>query len=195
MFEIIFGVFWTTITAVCTFGFYSGVSGTITVNGQIVSQEEFNAMLFPKIFMGLFWVIGIFMIITGFKKIIRNYKTNAYGEDCFGRILNIFKSGTYVNNIPELKATIAVYIESLGIIEQIDEVIGLATKVDYHIGDYIEGKYYNGDVNVVSPIPENAIPGHIQYKLKELIPNVEDSNTIVIDGVTYVRKDSIDQNY
>ena len=191
MFEIIFGVIWLLITGMVTLGFYSGTASTITVNGQLVSQEEFNAMLGPKIFMGIFWAVGIIMIIVGLRKIIKNAQTEKFGEVCYGRIIDIMRTGTRVNNVPELKAIVQVYIESEGRLDTIEEVIGLATKREYNIGDFIEGKYYNGDINIDSYIPETVIPLHIQEKLKNIKINSTE-NEIMVDGVKYIRKDSID---
>lgn len=191
MFEIIFGIIWLLITGMVTLGFYSGTASTITVNGQLVSQEEFNAMLGPKLFMGIFWAVGIIMIIIGLRKIIKNAQTDKFGEICYGRIIDIRRSGAYVNNVPELKAIVTVYIESLGTTEDVEEVIGLATKRKYQVGDYIEGKYYNGDINIDSYVPENVIPLHIQEKLKDLRISANEDE-IMVDGVKYVRKDSID---
>ncbi len=191
MFEIVFGIIWLLITGMVTLGFYSGTASTITVNGQLVSQEEFNAMLGPKLFMGIFWAVGIVMIIVGLRKIIKNAQTEKFGEVCYGRIIDIRRTGARVNNVPELKAIVTVYIESLGTTEEVEEVIGLATKRKYQIGDYIEGKYCNGDINIDSYIPETVIPLHIQDKLKNLKINaIEDE--IMVDGVKYIRKDSID---
>ena len=191
MFEIVFAIIWLFITGICTFAFYSGEAGTITVNGQLVSQEEFNLMLGPKIFMGIFWVIGIFILILGLKKIIKNAQTYELGEDCYGRIVDIKRTGASVNDVPELKAIVTVYIESLRTTQNIEEVIGLATKGEYQIGDYVEGKYYNGDINIASYIPENIIPLHIQDKLRNVKVNI-DKDEITVGGVKYVRKDSID---
>lgn len=191
MFEIIFGVIWLLITGMVTLGFYSGTASTITVNGQLVSQEEFNTMLGPKIFIGIFWAVGIIMIIVGLRKIIKNAQTEKFGEVCYGRIIDIMRTGTRVNNVPELKAIVQVYIESEGRLDTIEEVIGLATKREYNIGDFIEGKYYNGDINIDSYIPETVIPLHIQEKLKNIKINSAE-NEIIVDGVKYIRKDSID---
>lgn len=193
MFEIIFGTIWLFVTGICTFAFYSGGAGTITVNGQVVSQQEFNGMLFPKIFMGVFWAVGIIVIAIGIRKIIRNAQTEKFGEICYGRITGIRRTGASVNGVPELKAIVMVYIESLGTTQEVEEVIGLATKRKYNVGDYIEGKYYNGDINIDSYIPENVIPLHIQDKFRNLNLNLNaDEDEIMVDGVKYVRKDSID---
>ena len=189
MFEIFFGLIWTMITAFVTFGFYAGTAATIRVNGELVSQAEFNGMLFPKIFLGIFWVIGITMIVIGIKKIIKNSNTEKFGEVCYGRIISISKTGAYVNGVPQLKALITVYIESNGEVTEVEEVIGLATNRKYNVGDYVEGKYYNGDINISSYVPETMIPSYIQSRFKDL---VKTEDTITIDGVEYVRKDSID---
>lgn len=194
MFEVIFGTIWTVFMAFFTFIFYSANTGTISVNGQIVSQEEFNLMIGPKIFIGIFWIIGLMVLFRGLKKVITNYKTEKYGEVCYGRIIDIFRSGAYVNNVPELKASISVYIESTGTMEEVSEVIGLATKRKYKIGDYVEGKYYNGDINITSYIPEAMIPSHIKSRFSTVNVNINGNDSIFIDGVEYIKKDSIGKN-
>lgn len=80
MIEIIFGVLWTMITAVCTFGFY-GTNSDVFVNGIQVSHEEFVEMLWPKVFIGIFWTIGITFIIIGIVNIIKYYISILYREE------------------------------------------------------------------------------------------------------------------
>lgn len=77
---IIFGTIWLLITALCTWGFYGMESGTIFVNGEQVSHEEFNAMLGPKLFIGIFWLIGIACILGGVVNIIKNFSRNSYED-------------------------------------------------------------------------------------------------------------------
>lgn len=62
--SIVFGVIWLSITAFMTYAFY-GTSGNVSVNGEIVTTEEFSSMLFPKIFIGIFWIIGISIMLVG----------------------------------------------------------------------------------------------------------------------------------
>ena len=62
--KIIFGFFWTGGIFIVTTAFYN-TTGDILVNGNQVTQEEFASMLFPKIFFGIFWLIGISTIISG----------------------------------------------------------------------------------------------------------------------------------
>lgn len=190
MFELIFGIFWTALTAILTFGFY-GTGSEVTVNGVLVSHEEFSAMLAPKLFFLLFWAIGLTMLAIGLKKIIRNTATNINGEDCFGKVCNIYNSGTYVNGNPEFKADIVVYISSIQETKIISEVVGF-NRNQYPIGSYVLLKYYNGDINVIGKADELIIPSYSKYELEKAQPtemNIED--TIIVDGVEYVRKDSI----
>ena len=187
MFKIILGSIWLSIISIFTKVMYSP-GGTITVNNQIVSQEEFNAMLWPKIFIGIFWLVGILFFVSGLLEIFKNYKTDKYGEPCYGRILNISNTGCYSNDVPELKATICVYVESTGTLEFADEILGIATKVPYSKGDYIEGKFYKGDINITSEISQSNVPSHIVSELNGLLKDDYTEDTIIIDGVEYVKK-------
>ena len=187
MFKLVFGAIWLSFISVFTRVMYSD-TGTVTVNGEIVSHEEFHAMLWPKLFIGIFWLVGIVFFVSGLLEILKNYKTDKYGEPCYGRILNITNTGCYSNGVPELKATICVYVESTGTLEYADEILGMATKVQYSKGDYVEGKYYNGDINIISEISENLVPSHIVSELSGLLKDDLLEDTIIIDGVEYVKK-------
>jgi hypothetical protein len=84
--ELIFGAIWTSFTALCTWMFYGFDGGTIYVNGEAVSHEEFATMLAPKLFMGIFWIVGITFIVVGvvksIKKILKlSYENNKLEED------------------------------------------------------------------------------------------------------------------
>lgn len=187
MFELFFGILWLFIIGTVTliFSFVGGSIFEITGEGGLFSSLTYI------LFFGMFWAIGIFMVAWGLRKIIRNSQTDKHGETCYGRIIDIKESGKYVNDMPELNAVVKVYVESTRTLEEIEEVIGLATNQKYQIGDYIEGKYYNGDINIASYIPETAIPIYVQDMLKRLINKTEDENTILVDGIEYVKKDTI----
>lgn len=194
MFEIFFGIIWTGITAMVTYGFYGNIGGTITVNGEVVSQAEFSAMLGPKLFLGLFWAIGIFFIVRGFLKVKRNKDTDIKGEICYGRITNVYNSGTYVNGRPLFKADIKIYIPSINETKILSEEVGFDRYV-YAENSYIEVKYYNNDINIerfieVEDIPSIAAEHIVRNDFKE-----NDNDTIIIDGVEYVKRDSIDDGY
>lgn len=198
MFEMFFGMIWTTFMVFFTIIFYGSNNGVITVNGQQVSQEEFSNMIWPKIFIGIFWLIGLFMLFQGLRKIIRNYLTNVNGEICYGKICNIYNSGAYINGMPEMKADVFVYIPSTQETKIISEVIGF-NNIKYLTGDYLELKYYNGDINFERIIDSSDIPLAAQNELMkvETNDNIDDNRVIIkadsifVNGVEYVRKDSI----
>ena len=190
MFELFFGILWTLISGFSTLIFC--MSDTVIVNGQDVSKEEFSILLWPKLFFGLFLLIGIIFIVIGVIKIIRNRNTDLYGEECYGRICNIYNSGAYVNGRAELKADVLVYIESLACTKTISEVIGFDYN-KYPIGSYVRCKYFNDDINVESIVNYEDIPIIISEMLPKNNVIANESDTILVDGVEYVRKDSLNK--
>lgn len=199
MFEIIFGSFWTAITAFITIATYTAEH--VTVNDVEYTQAEFSTMLFPKVFLGIFWFIGLFMLYTGLKKIIKNHNTNVYGEIVYGKICNIYNSGTYINEVPELKADFLIYVPSEWGTKVVSEVIGLDNiKNCYQIGDYVEVKYYNNDINIIRTVTEDELPYEarpelVSYKSpaeleKEKFNNKSD-DSIYINGEEYIRRESV----
>lgn len=111
-------------------------------------------------------IVGILLMYLWIESIIANAKTNKLGEVCYGRVMNIQRTGFTINNTPELKAIIRVYIESIGNVEEFEEIIGLASKNTYKIGDYIKAKYYNGDINITLHIQASEVPLYIENMFK-----------------------------
>jgi len=189
--EIIFGLFWTLVTAIITIGSYS--ADTVYVNDVPVSQEEFATMLFPKIFLGIFWLIGLTMLFIGIRKIIKNIQIETKGEQGFGKICDIYHNGVCINDNPQYKADVSLYIPSTGKSMLVSEVIGL-NYYAYQIGSYVEVKCYNNSINIVRTVGKEELPYEALNLLEpiETRKNLNQENTIVVDGVEYVRKDTID---
>ena len=125
MFDLIFGGFWTLFTAFMTFAFYGGFGGgTISVNGVPVSQAEFNAMLWPKLFFAIFWIVGLSMLFKGLKKLFANVATSSLGEETIGYVADIIDSGCYVNGNPVWNAKIT-FIDNTNKIKTVTESIGM----------------------------------------------------------------------
>ena len=76
----------------------------------------------------------------------------------------------------------------------ISEVIGF-NRYLYSKGSYVQGKYYNGDINVENSIKFENLPLNVQNKFiefkSEFHNNIPD-DIILIDGIEYIRKDLID---
>ena len=98
MFEFVFSIIWLIFTGIFTFA-------------GIMSSSSIDPMAI--IVIVLFWIIGIFLFIKGLRKVIKNHKTEKYGEECYGIVNNIYPTGTYINHQPEFKADFIVYIPSL----------------------------------------------------------------------------------
>lgn len=183
MFQLMFGMAWTLITGICIWGFYYG-NGNITVNDVYVTQEEFNSMLFPKVLLGAFLLIGIVFIIVGLKKIIRDRMTTVKGVECFGRIINVYPSGTTVNEVPELMADVLIYMPLDGKAEIMSEVIGLSSNTEYENGCYVKVKQYKRDINFEERVTEDSIPLNIKQLLDdESKVFINDSKNKELNGI------------
>lgn len=161
MFEIFFGLIWTAISLFICLAFYAG-SGGVTVNGVWVPQEEFNVMLWPKLFMGVFIVIGVVIFCTGVKKVIKNAMTSKRGDEVFGLIVDMVPSGTYINDIPVLNAKVVVVTLSGEVRTFLEEV---GTNPMYDIGQYVFAKHLNDDINLTGYADGNVIPESIRTSL------------------------------
>lgn len=202
MFELIFGLFWTAFSCFFAFMFYGGTGGDISVNGQYVTQEAFNGMLGPKIFIGVFILIGVVMIVIGLKKILTNAATSMKGVESYGTIVDIYPSGTRVNGRPVLNADVVI-VEYTGVTGRYTESIGMDYN-KYRIGEYVKVKHYNKDINIIEKASEYQLPYDIKEKLdfETGMSGPRDAwnengygygrndspDTIVVDGVEYVRK-------
>ena len=77
---LLFPVFWLSITAVVTYFFYF-VPSEVYVNGVPMQHAEFVTLLWPKIFLGIFWLIGIIMLIRGLQYLfVRRRRFAAHKE-------------------------------------------------------------------------------------------------------------------
>lgn len=176
MFELCFGIFWCLITLLCTIPIFK-------------SSEGID--LFIILFIGIFWVVGIFLLVKGLKKVITNHNTETLGEECYAMISNIYPNGNRVNGAPEFNADFLVYVSSKNTIEQVSESIGFKA-FKYQLNTFIKGKHYNGDINIKETIDYNSIPLNIRPNFDHLISNNTNQiaeDIITINGVKYKKID------
>ena len=163
MFKLKFGLIWTVIITIISVIY-------ITNSGEhiIVQNMDFSVL----IFLILFELIGLYLIISGLIKIIKDTKTQKYGTQCYAIVANIQETGSYSNNKAEYKA-ILKFVNPLNLqVEIIEEIIGFNYN-KYPIDSYILCKYYQGDINIENIISENEVPGDIK---KQLNPNQQEIN-------------------
>lgn len=203
MFELIFGLVWTAFSGLMALMFYCGDSG-VTVNGTWVPQEQFNEMLWPKLFIGLFVLIGVVITIKGLAKILSNVLTTTQGEEVYGIIVDIYPNGTYINGRPVFDAEIAI-VEDNGMIGMYKETVGMSCN-KYFIGDFLRLKHYKKDVNILEKVDSILLPSQTRDRLEREagidrysqrgeqhdngydFSKQEVADAIIINGVEYTRK-------
>ncbi len=157
MSKLKFGIVWTAFTTIV-------FAIVLFIPGEDRGGADMSAGLF--LFFIFFEYIGIRMIRSGAKVVIADKKTDDFGNIVFGRILDISTTGTYTNNIPELKATILAYIPEEGGTRTFTEIIGYSAK-DYPPGTFLLLKHFEDDVNIVQIIQEDSVSAVALEKLKD----------------------------
>lgn len=173
MFLLIFGIVWTLFSA-------------LFLIIPILAGEGFDLFIIIPL---LFIAIGIVMIVISSKKIIRDKKTDKYGEIGYGIIQSVYNSGTYINGVPELKADVLVYLESQNRVETISEIIGMG-RPKYQINAVVKLKYYNGDINFIEEVTNyDYLSENIRIFIDNNKTNVDNNDIIEINGAKYKRID------
>lgn len=173
MFLLIFGIVWTLFSS-------------LFLIIPILAGEGFDLFIIIPL---LFIVIGIVMIVISSKKIIRDKKTDKYGEIGYGIIQSIYNSGTYINGVPELKADVLVYLESQNRVETISEIIGMG-RPKYQINAVVKLKYYNDDINFIEEVTNyDYLSENIRIFIDNNKTNVDNNDIIEINGAKYKRID------
>ncbi len=183
MFKFLFGLAW---TAFITPMFIM----CLVVPGEQRGGVDMNLFLF-SVFI-LFEAIGLYMLISGLRKIIKDIKTKIYGIRSYGIVSDIQVTGAYVNGKPEYKAILDFVNPETNQLETIEEIIGFNYN-KYPIDSYVQCKYYQGDINLEDRVSENEIPEEIKKYLVSGQQEPNDSNLefsadreyVTIDGVQY----------
>ena len=196
MFELIFGIIWTAFSCFFAIMFFNVPANNYYVNGTEVSEAAFKAMLMPKLIIGLFIAVGIIMMIKGGRKVLKNMQTRTHGELCYGRVLAVERTGTYVNERPIFKAEIYLHSQLDGEDYTIWEEVGFNPQ-KYPTGSFVQVKYYKGDINFdeTSAYTEDIPESMKQYLLSKTANLVfaDNDESIVIDGVRYIKEEALDK--
>lgn len=136
--------------------------------GMVIPGEQRNgADMTPSlfIFLMIFEVIGLVFLFSGIKQVVIDKKTDKYGNMTYGQIIHIYGTGSEYNGKEELQAEILVYLPTENKTKKINEIIGFPP-LEYNVGDFVQLKIYENDVNVVRVVLENEIPNTILTLLK-----------------------------
>ena len=143
------------------------------------------------IFFLIFEAIGLIILISGIKQVIKDRKTNKFGDITYGQIISIYETGSVSNGKKELQAEILTYIYNQNIGRRINEIIGFQP-LEYNVGDFVQLKYYEDDINIVKVVSENMVPGTALKLLKEETKKI---NTCIINGEVFIKDQTKKNNY
>lgn len=93
----------------------------------------------------------------------------------------------YINEAPEYKAKIELINPETNQREVLDEIIGL-NYFKYPVNSYVLCKYFQGDVNIISIVPESEVPSFIKKSLPVINTDIkysDDKEYVNIDGINY----------
>lgn len=93
----------------------------------------------------------------------------------------------YINEAPEYKAKIEFINPETNQREVLDEIIGL-NYFKYPVNSYVLCKYFQGDVNIISIVPESEVPSSIKKSLPVINTDIkysDDKEYVNIDGINY----------
>ena len=176
MFNLIFGLVWTIFSTFC-FGV------------MVMDAGTFEPAIIP--FVLIFEGIGIWLIISGAKEVIKNKKTDKHGIVTYGIVLRILRTGSRVNEVPELKAEVLTYLEYERTTKVFEEIIGLAP-AKYNVGTYVMLKQYENDINIIEQVDRESVPNYILDELENEYVGTNSPETIEIGGVRYIRADLVE---
>lgn len=163
MLELIFGLVWTSIITpifvLC-----------LVVPGEQRGGADMNPQLF--IFFVIFEIAGLWMIYLGAKKVKRNRDTNKYGKSCYGIVVDVQTTGTYMNGNPEYKAIVDLINPETNEVETLEEVVGYDEDL-YPIDSFVLCKYYQGDINFEKKVMDFDVPIEVRNKLDIIEENLE----------------------
>lgn len=194
VFSLFFGGIWTMATIIITAVIYL-VPGDIIVDGIAMSRNEFNELLMPKIIIAIFWAIGLAFLFVGLSLVIKDIRTKRKGEDCFAKVLKISHTNVTINGYPQLNAKLLVYVPSLGVTKQINEVIGTDPE-KYPKSSIVRVKYHNNDVVIIGKADKSELSfvEEEQLKIREEINEQTSFNTGVSSEVINTSADEIEIN-
>ena len=183
MFKLKFGIIWTAFVLFAIFLVYGplGADGMVEVNGVLVPQSEFDNMLLPKLGLGIFLLVGIYLLASGAKQILTDRKTAKLGKNTYGIVLDVYPNGTYRNNEAEYNAKIAI-IDDNGEIIICEETLGFdGFKVS--IGQIYKVKYLDGDMNFVDYTPVYLQDDNIKQRLLAFYRDSSTKDNFVVKEV------------
>ena len=190
MILILIGLSWTGTTALATFT----ILGSIIFSQGSNTAEQVIGNIACIIFLIPFWIIGISLILAGIKGIkhmkehVNDYTNNPI---LYGKIYNTELSNTYYDST--YKIDIAIYNTVQRTVINTTEYLQERDKNRYKTGVYIQARKIGERYFIEKRLLEDEVPSDALIELKGIEIKDENGNkiskdTIVVNGVEYVRK-------
>ena len=190
MILILIGLSWTGTTALATFT----ILGSIIFSQGSNTAEQVIGNIACIIFLIPFWIIGISLIVAGIKGIkhmkeyVNDYTNNPI---LYGKIYNTELSNTYYDST--YKIDIAIYNTVQRTVINTTEYLQERDKNRYKTGVYIQARKIGERYFIEKRLLEDEVPSDALIELKGIEIKDENGNkiskdTIVVNGVEYVRK-------
>lgn len=169
----VIGTFWCLFIIFIAFLQYNGTATNIMVGDKIVTQEEFNAMLYPKIFLLLFFLLGFSLFIYGIKTLIECYIFNKNAVQSYGLILSNEDSGKR-----EWNADYPVYNIKILIMKDDNNfevcVDNITSRLPvYPVGSLIILNYYKDKVDILGYTDRKDFPDELIDYVNNNYPEIE----------------------
>lgn len=187
--QLIFGCVFLVFALILVLAFYAG-SGDVTVMGEVYSHEEFQAMLLPKLILGLFILLGLFLIVLAIVKMIKKGAVKRKGLLTYGLIVDLQEAiptygglhsdlsnknytGAYGERRrfqrhyerSDLIASILV-INDAGELKSYQENIGFNISGTLNVNDFLSIKYHEGQIAIVGKAGPYEIPPEAKERLE-----------------------------
>ena len=101
--------------------------------------------------------IGVYCTVSGLTVVSKEKRTAKMGTRTFGRILDISATDNVVGSVPELIASIVVYVPTINKVYLFEENIGKGPS-KYDVGMYVVVKQYEDNVSILEITEKEKIP-------------------------------------
>jgi hypothetical protein len=175
----------------------------IRVNGVEMPYEQFVSLPMPKILIGAFAALGIYLIVLGLIKMYKKKMVQKLGKETYGVVTDLMPSNIKVRGRCVLKAIVQVVNDGYVVNQYCDEIDKGKTGDVYFCGSFVKVKHYKNDISIVKTVPDAQVPFEIAdvltKRFEQLFVKVDDERNdeydeeftnayVVFNGCKYRRK-------
>ncbi len=176
--QLIFGCVFLVLSLVLCLSFYTG-SGEITVLGEVYTAEAFKSLPLPRLILGFFVLLGLFLIALAIKKLVKKGAIKNKGISTYGFVVGMTgpvpMSGRSGFSKALLRRTLnwvdILIIDDAGELKSYREPIsyskmGSHYRYLYNVHDFLNIKYLEGRIAIIGKVAPYDVPAEIREKLE-----------------------------